>query len=75
MGKRESRDMGDRQSLMVRLTPEARSQLVAFCIEHGVTATGLVEAFARMIDTATPERKEELVRYARQYDGANRARS
>jgi hypothetical protein len=66
--------MGDRRTFTVRLSQDARGQLGEFCQEHGVTMTGLLEAFALMVGTATPERKAELVRRARDFDAANRRR-
>lgn len=67
--------MADRESFTVRLSPEMKAKLRAFCIEQGITMTGFMEACAQMLDDEQyAESRMDMVIRARQIDGLNRFR-
>lgn len=67
--------MAERAAFTVRLTPEAKATLQAFCYEHGISLNAFFEAAAQMAGEGSYEaQRNDLVLRARRIDGGHRFR-
>lgn len=65
-----------RPVLAASLDEDTNTALRAFCRRHGVSASALIEAFARAVtDPSYPDFAEAVVAVARHVDAERRARS